>query len=177
MLVTMATPISSHVKDKNSIFTRWGYDFLVKEKILVFHQYLSIYKKFICFRLQYAVFIFLNRHRLKTWFELSRVKLYGNYLQQKFPRVSGIVRFESVRVKIQNMYVGNPGVISRLWFEVSGVNCTETENGYWKISKDLRGTSCYCFPLKINVVAVGSQLNFGQFFLFPFERGGGGVVK
>ena len=28
------------------------------------------------------------------------------------------LRFESVRVKIQNMYVGNPGVISRLWFEL-----------------------------------------------------------
>ena len=41
MLVTMATPISSYVKDKNSIFTaRDHYDFLVKGKILVFHQYL-----------------------------------------------------------------------------------------------------------------------------------------
>ena len=40
------------------------------------------------------------------------------------------LRFESVRVKIQNMYVGNPGVISRLWFELSGVNCTDTENGF-----------------------------------------------
>ena len=40
------------------------------------------------------------------------------------------LRFESVRVKIQNMYVGNPGVISPLWFELSGVNCTDTENGF-----------------------------------------------
>ena len=42
MLVTMATPISSHVKDKNSIFTARDEDmiFLVKGKILVFHQYL-----------------------------------------------------------------------------------------------------------------------------------------
>ena len=42
MLVTMATPISSHVKDKNSIFTASDEDmiFLVKGKILVFHQYL-----------------------------------------------------------------------------------------------------------------------------------------
>ena len=43
MLVTMATPISSHMKDKNSIFTARGednYDFLVKGEILVFHQYL-----------------------------------------------------------------------------------------------------------------------------------------
>ena len=42
MLVTMVTPISSHVKDKNSIFTRRNEDmiFLVKGKILVFHQYL-----------------------------------------------------------------------------------------------------------------------------------------
>ena len=31
------------------------------------------------------------------------------------------LRFESVRVKIQNMYVGNPGVISRLWFELARV--------------------------------------------------------
>ena len=44
MLVTMATPISSHMKDKNStgIFTARDEDmiFLVKGKILVFHQYL-----------------------------------------------------------------------------------------------------------------------------------------
>ena len=42
MLVTMATPISSHVKDKNSILTARDEDviFLVKGKILVFHQYL-----------------------------------------------------------------------------------------------------------------------------------------
>ena len=42
MLVTMARPISSHVKDKNSIFTicEIRYDFLVEGKILVFHQYL-----------------------------------------------------------------------------------------------------------------------------------------
>ena len=37
MLVTMVIPISSHVKDKNSIFTVRG-DFLVKGEILVkFH--------------------------------------------------------------------------------------------------------------------------------------------
>ena len=35
----MVTPISSHMKDKNSIFTTRD-DFLVKGKILVFHQYL-----------------------------------------------------------------------------------------------------------------------------------------
>ena len=39
MLVTVVTPISSHVKDKNSIFT--VHDeymiFLAKEKLLVFH--------------------------------------------------------------------------------------------------------------------------------------------
>ena len=42
MLVTIATPISSQVKDKNSIFTARDEDmiFLVKGKILVFHQYL-----------------------------------------------------------------------------------------------------------------------------------------
>ena len=42
MLVTMATPISSHVEDKNSIYTARDEDmiFLVKGKILVFHQYL-----------------------------------------------------------------------------------------------------------------------------------------
>ena len=36
----MATPISSHVKNKNSIFTARDEDmiFFVKEKILVFHQ-------------------------------------------------------------------------------------------------------------------------------------------
>ena len=39
----MVTPISSHVKDKNSIFTARdedNYDFSGKGKILVFHQYL-----------------------------------------------------------------------------------------------------------------------------------------
>ena len=38
----MATPISSHVKDKNSIFTARDEDmfFLGKGKIVVFHQYL-----------------------------------------------------------------------------------------------------------------------------------------
>ena len=48
MVVTMATPISSHVKDKNSIFTECDEDmiFLVKGKILVFHQYL--YNKCAC---------------------------------------------------------------------------------------------------------------------------------
>ena len=41
MLVTVVTLISSHVKDKNSIFTAHDeYDFLAKEKLLVFHQYL-----------------------------------------------------------------------------------------------------------------------------------------
>ena len=42
MLVTMATPISSRVKDKNNMFTARDEDmiFLVKGKILVFHQYL-----------------------------------------------------------------------------------------------------------------------------------------
>ena len=40
-LVAVATPISSHVKDKNSIFTTCDedlYDFLVKGKILVFQR-------------------------------------------------------------------------------------------------------------------------------------------
>ena len=41
MLVTMATSISSHAKDKNSIFTACGEDdFSEKGEILVFHQYL-----------------------------------------------------------------------------------------------------------------------------------------
>ena len=42
ILVTMAKPISSHGKDKNSIFTARDENmvFLVKGKILVFHQYL-----------------------------------------------------------------------------------------------------------------------------------------
>ena len=42
VLVTMTTPISSHVKDKNDMFTARGEDmiFLVKGEILVFHQYL-----------------------------------------------------------------------------------------------------------------------------------------
>ena len=47
----MATPISSHVKDKNSIFTAYGEDMkdmkIVKGKILVCHQYL--YNKYILY--------------------------------------------------------------------------------------------------------------------------------
>ena len=37
----MTTPIFSHVKDKNDMFTARGEDndFLVKGEILVFHQY------------------------------------------------------------------------------------------------------------------------------------------
>ena len=42
ILVTMATPISSHVEDKNSMFTACDEDmiFLVKGEILVFHRFL-----------------------------------------------------------------------------------------------------------------------------------------
>ena len=42
MLVTMATPKSSHVKNENSVFTARDEDmiFLVKGKILLFHEYL-----------------------------------------------------------------------------------------------------------------------------------------
>ena len=41
MLVTMATPISSRVKNENSIFTARDEDMiLVKGKILLFHEYL-----------------------------------------------------------------------------------------------------------------------------------------
>ena len=40
ILVTLATPISSHVKDKNCMFTACDEDmiFLVKGEILVFHR-------------------------------------------------------------------------------------------------------------------------------------------
>ena len=42
VFITMMTPIFSHVKDKNDMFTVHGEDmiFLVKGEILVFHQYL-----------------------------------------------------------------------------------------------------------------------------------------
>ena len=42
ILVTMTTPIPLYVNDKNSIFTARGEDmiFLVKGKVLVFHQHL-----------------------------------------------------------------------------------------------------------------------------------------
>ena len=48
MLITMGTSISSHVKHKNSIFTARDEDmiFLVKGKILVFHQYLYNKKEY-----------------------------------------------------------------------------------------------------------------------------------
>ena len=40
MLVTMATPISPHVKHKNDMFTACGedYGFFIRRIILVFHQ-------------------------------------------------------------------------------------------------------------------------------------------
>ena len=43
--ITMATPISSHMKGKNSVFTAGDEDmiFSVKGKILVFHEY--VYNK------------------------------------------------------------------------------------------------------------------------------------
>ena len=43
MLVTIATPISSHMKDKNSIFTARDEDvtFNKRYEILVFHMYLN----------------------------------------------------------------------------------------------------------------------------------------
>ena len=159
MLVTMATPISSHVKDKNSIFTRWRYDFLVKGKIVVFHQYLC--NKNSCFRLQYAVFIFLNRH--KNYLELAEL------------------RFESVRVKIQNMYVGNSGVISRLWFELARVRVIGSQlywHGKWFLKNIKRRSRDFLlmFSLKINLVGVGShELNFFRpVFPVPIWGGGGG---
>lgn len=42
MLVTMATPISSHVKDKSSIFVERGEDMILRKrkKIVVFQRYL-----------------------------------------------------------------------------------------------------------------------------------------
>ena len=41
VFVTMTTPLFSHAKDKNDMFTARGekYDFFVKGEILVFHQY------------------------------------------------------------------------------------------------------------------------------------------
>ena len=93
---------------------------------------------------------FLNCHRLKTWFELSRVKLYGNYLK------GSKNYFESVRGKnskhVCRKSRGNQWTLVR---DIGSQLLTDTENGFWEISKVLRGTSCYCFPLKINVVAVG----------------------
>ena len=56
MLVTMATPRTSHVKGKNSIFTARDEDmiFLVKGKILVFHQYLYSNKVYYPFGYAYG---------------------------------------------------------------------------------------------------------------------------
>ena len=74
MVVTMATPISSHVKDKNSIFTECDEDmiFLVKGKILVFHQYL--YNN-LCYlvgdgKLSYGEFIELMKDRVHRGFRV-----------------------------------------------------------------------------------------------------------
>ena len=51
ILVTMATPISSHVKDKNSMFTAGDEDmiFLVKGEILVFYSCLC--NKYVIFQI------------------------------------------------------------------------------------------------------------------------------
>ena len=52
--VTMATPTSSHVKDKNSIFTARDEDkfFSVKGRNRVFHQYL------------YSIFTLIHAHEV-----------------------------------------------------------------------------------------------------------------
>ena len=52
----------------------------------------------------------------KTWFELSRVKLYRNDLRGnknyfELAGVSSYRGFELPRVKLQQMYDGNPGEI------------------------------------------------------------------
>ena len=46
VFVTMTTPLFSHAKDKNNVFTGRGEDmiFFVKGEILVFHRY--VYNKF-----------------------------------------------------------------------------------------------------------------------------------
>ena len=52
-----------------------------------------------------AIFLFSTCHRLKTWFDLSRVKLFRN-------DPKGIKNyFELPRVKLQYMHEGNQGEI------------------------------------------------------------------
>ena len=86
--VTMAMlifSISSHVKDKNSIFTARDEDFSVNEKILVFHYHVNlsplciILFLFICFFIEYNFAKFLSfssvqsgeTPRLKSFFEFD----------------------------------------------------------------------------------------------------------
>ena len=70
-------------------------------------EYMSTTRQIQCFRLQWA---------LKTWFELSRVKVYRKWPEgkRKLVRVSGSSSyrgFELPRVKLQWTYDGNPGEI------------------------------------------------------------------
>ena len=63
----METPISSHVKDKNSIFTARDEDmiFLVKGKILVFHQYLCNKSQFTAIHTNQITIIYRNTCQIK----------------------------------------------------------------------------------------------------------------
>ena len=59
---------------------------------------------------------FPTYYALKTWLELSRVKLYSNALKgnKKYLELAGgssFQGFELPRVKLQWMYDGNPGEI------------------------------------------------------------------
>ena len=140
MLVIMATPISSHVKDKNSIFTvrDEGRIFFVKGKILVFHQYLynELYSVFFyCRGLIFPHWIFLERfHAMRscpgTYYiivledtELAKIVACGTlFIEQKF-----IHEIATVCIFILS-YVKS---ILLLWYSTVELPFKQPSSGYW----------------------------------------------
>ena len=84
-------------------------------------QYTVVLREIQCFGLQFTAF-FTTCHALKTWFELSRVKLYRNGLKGNknyFDRVSG--RFELSRVRVTNGKCLKESRGNRFCFELAKV--------------------------------------------------------
>ena len=84
MLVTMETPISSQMKDKNSIFTARNEDmiFLVKGKILVFHQCLYNKMYFIHWTMQALLLLGLYQTVLHKSQRFSSNKMLIQLIQE-----------------------------------------------------------------------------------------------
>ena len=108
-------------------------------------------------------FFFFWFHRLKTWFEISRVKLYGNDLKgnKNYFELAG----REVRVikgkKIWHRYVGNPGEIDFGSIELArgSINRESTELTrkivLRKYQKTLEGRPAAAVPSKLTQWLLG----------------------